>query len=89
MPSYFNLTPEQADRELQALADRYQAFSEQKLKLNMTRGKPCPDQLDISAGLMTCLADNDFKASDGTDCRNYGGLDGLPEARQQIGRAHV
>lgn len=82
MPSYFDLTPEQADRELQALADRYQVFSEQKLKLNMTRGKPCPDQLDLSAGLMSCLSDNDFKASDGTDCRNYGGLDGLPEARQ-------
>lgn len=81
MPSYLNFTTEQADRELEALTQRYEAFSEQKLKLNMTRGKPCSDQLDLSAGLMTSLADHDFKASDGTDCRNYGGLDGLPEAR--------
>ncbi|HAL73969.1 MAG TPA: aminotransferase [Clostridiales bacterium] len=81
MPSYLEFTTEQSDRELQALTERYQAFSEQKLKLNMTRGKPCPEQLALSAGLMTCLGEQDFKASDGTDCRNYGGLDGLPEAR--------
>ncbi len=82
MPSYLELTPEQSEQELQVLTQQYQEFSDQKLKLNLTRGKPCTEQLDLSAGLMTCLSENDFKATDGTDCRNYGGLDGLPEAKQ-------
>lgn len=82
MPSYLNFTPEQAEREIQIQSERYQAFSDQKLKLNMTRGKPCSEQLNLSAGLMSALADHDFKAADGTDCRNYGVLEGLPEARQ-------
>lgn len=82
MPSYLNLSTEQAEQEFQALNQRYQGYLEQKLNLNMTRGKPCPDQLDLSAGLMTCLSEDDYKAVDGTDCRNYGGLDGIPEARQ-------
>jgi DNA-binding transcriptional MocR family regulator len=82
MPSYFELTTEQSEQELQMLEQRYQTYSDQHLRLNMTRGKPCSRQLDLSAGLMTCLNENDFKAMDGTDCRNYGGLDGLPEARQ-------
>ena len=46
----------------------------------MTRGKPCPEQLDLSLGLLDCLG-RDYKAADGTDCRNYGVLEGLPEAR--------
>ena len=82
MPSYLNLSSEQAEQEILALNKRYQGYLEQKLNLNMTRGKPCPDQLDLSAGLMNCLSDEDYKAIDGTDCRNYGGLDGIPEARQ-------
>ena len=82
MPSYITLTTEQREQEIQVLTERYQSYLGQKLKLNMTRGKPCPDQLDLSAGLMTSLAENDYKAADGTDCRNYGGLDGIPEARR-------
>jgi DNA-binding transcriptional MocR family regulator len=82
MPSYFEMTPEQIAEETKKLEARYQSFAERGLKLNMTRGKPCSEQLDLSSGLSTCLDANDFRASDGTDCRNYGGLDGLPEARQ-------
>jgi len=61
---------------------RYAAFKHQKLALDMTRGKPCGEQLDLSNALLTNLAAVDFKAADGTDCRNYGGLDGLPEAKK-------
>jgi DNA-binding transcriptional MocR family regulator len=52
-----------------------------KLALDLTRGKPAPDQLDLSAGLDDAIAGN-YMASDGTDARNYGALRGLPEARQ-------
>jgi DNA-binding transcriptional MocR family regulator len=63
------------------LDERYLAFKAQHLSLDMTRGKPCPEQLDLSLGLLDCLGERDYRAADGADCRNYGGLDGLPEAR--------
>ena len=51
------------------------------LSLDMSRGKPGASQLDVSRGLLTCLGEDDYRAADGTDCRNYGGLDGLPEMK--------
>ena len=51
------------------------------LSLDLTRGKPAADQLDLSRGLETAI-DGNYKASDGTDTRNYGGLRGIPEARR-------
>lgn len=65
-----------------ALLSSYANVQAQKLKLDMSRGKPCPDQLDLSNGLIDCLSQQDYKAMDGTDCRNYGGLDGIPEAKE-------
>jgi DNA-binding transcriptional MocR family regulator len=65
--------------------ERYEAFRAQKLNLNLGRGKPSPEQLDLSNGLLSVLAAGDFLAADGTDCRNYGGLQGLPEARALFG----
>ncbi len=66
------------------LMERYQRFKAEKLKLDMSRGKPCSEQLDLSNGLITCLAENDFKSNDGIDCRNYGGVEGIPEARELL-----
>lgn len=60
---------------------RLDAFHAQKLSLNLGRGKPAPEQLDLSNGMLSILGSSDFLAADGTDCRNYGGLVGLPEAR--------
>jgi aspartate/methionine/tyrosine aminotransferase len=51
-----------------------------KLALDLTRGKPAADQLDLSAGLDDAIA-GDYIAADGTDTRNYGALTGLPEAK--------
>lgn len=60
------------------LQQRYNEFKARNLKLDMTRGKPSSEQLDLAMGLLDC---KDYKAADGTDCRNYGGVDGLPEAK--------
>jgi aspartate/methionine/tyrosine aminotransferase len=61
---------------------RYEAFKSKKLALDMTRGKPCSEQLDLANGLLTVLGAGDYRAEDGTDCRNYGGVDGLPDAKR-------
>jgi DNA-binding transcriptional MocR family regulator len=70
------------DRYLELQA-QFEGYKNQKLNLDMSRGKPCTEQLDLSLGMLDCVSSQDsLKASDGTDCRNYGGLDGLPEAKQ-------
>lgn len=69
----------------QFLADckaQYTGYQAENLSLNMSRGKPSPKQLDLSMGLMECLKNDDYKAADGLDCRNYGVLDGIPEAKE-------
>jgi DNA-binding transcriptional MocR family regulator len=72
-----------ADRAalLQRLEQSYSAFKAQGLKLDMTRGKPSAEQLDLANKLTVALDEQDFKGSDGSDGRNYGGLDGLPEMK--------
>ena len=69
------------------LINKYEKFQAKKLTLNMSRGVPCPEQLDLSAGLLDCLKENDYKAANGTDCRNYGGVDGIPEAKELFAQA--
>jgi len=51
-------------------------------KLNMTRGVPSDEQLSLCNDMLTCLSQNDYKALNGTDCRNYGGIDGIPEIKK-------
>jgi DNA-binding transcriptional MocR family regulator len=63
-----------------ALQGQFQAFQARGLKLNLTRGKPSPAQLDFSAELLSLPGNKGFLAERATDCRNYGGLQGLPEA---------
>ncbi|SEF34175.1 DNA-binding transcriptional regulator, MocR family, contains an aminotransferase domain [Amycolatopsis pretoriensis] len=60
----------------------YAALVDRGLSLDITRGKPSPEQLDLANGLLTLPGDGSFKAEDGTDVRNYGGLKGLPELRR-------
>lgn len=72
--------------DLQELADKYaQEYAGYKamgLKLNMARGKPAPKQLDLSNGLFTALAADDYLDAAGNDVRNYGVLDGIQEAKE-------
>ena len=70
-------------RELKAEYKKYQAM---ELSLNMSRGKPCQEQLDLSMGMMDVLSsESDLCCEDGTDCRNYGVLSGIQEAKVLIG----
>lgn len=64
------------------LLKKYDSFVSQKLKLDIARGKPCPEQLDLSMGMFEFSAREEYKAADGIDCRNYGDLEGIPEARE-------
>lgn len=78
---------QQSKEDLLALKSELEAKFEEKkaygLQLDMSRGKPSTSQLDISLGLLDALTSKSgFLASDGLDCRNYGGLDGIPEAKQ-------
>ena len=59
----------------------YKQFQEENLKLDMSRGKPAPAQLELSMDMMDCLKKGDYRAENGLDCRNYGVLDGLPETK--------
>lgn len=74
--------PEALQRIRTDLQSRYAAICERRLSLDITRGKPSPEQLDLSNGLLTNLGETDVRDGGGTDCRNYGGLEGLPEARR-------
>ena len=63
------------------LQARYAALQERGLKLDMTRGKPSPEQLDLSEGLLTLPGNRDHRTESGEDARNYGGVQGLAEVR--------
>ncbi|MDJ0840383.1 MAG: aminotransferase class I/II-fold pyridoxal phosphate-dependent enzyme [Acidobacteriota bacterium] len=69
------------DALLSSSRERYEAFKARNLSLDMTRGKPGPEQLDLSDAMLTLVNETNYK-DDGTDCRNYGVLAGLPDARQ-------
>ena len=62
--------------------EEYAAFQAKGLKLNLTRGKPSTAQLDLSSELLRLPGDKDYMAEGATDCRNYGGLQGLVEVRR-------
>ena len=81
---------EMSKEELVSLkAELERAFEDAKgkgLKLDMSRGKPTPAQLDMAMDIMDVLnSDSDMKTEAGIDCRNYGLMDGIPEAKQLMG----
>jgi DNA-binding transcriptional MocR family regulator len=73
------------DAALNALRDQtraeYEAFRARGMKLDMTRGKPSPEQLDLAEAMLTLPGNRDHFTEAGEDARNYGVLQGLPEAR--------
>lgn len=86
MKSYLEMSKEELEQLRTELKAAYRRYQDMELSLNMSRGKPCKEQLDLSMELMDILnSDSDLTCEDGTDCRNYGVLDGLPEAKELIG----
>ena len=71
---------------------QYDELCKQGLKLDMSRGKPSPAQLDLSLDMLTHCLDGDYMSETGVDCRNYGVLDGIEEAKRlcmpMLGVAH-
>ena len=83
---YQNMTKEELETLISQLEAEYRSFKAKELTLNMARGKPSVEQLDLSMGMMDILSsDSDLTCEDGTDCRNYGVLDGIAEAKQLLG----
>ena len=82
MMALSQMSREQLEQEKAQLEERYHAFQSRGLKLDMSRGKPGNDQLDLSNGMLEVLTADDYKAENGLDCRNYGNSDGLPEMRR-------
>ena len=69
--------------EQSRLKKEYEALKAEKLSLDLSRGKPGRRQLDMLEGMLTCVATSeDCRAENGLDCRNYGVLDGIPEAKR-------
>lgn len=83
MARYADLSKAELEEELARVRERYAELQARDLALNMARGKPSQAQLDLSMPLLDVLdAEADFYSEDGTDCRNYGVLDGIPEAKR-------
>ena len=86
MKPYKEMSKEELLEELQSLNEEYRKYQEMDLHLDMSRGKPCKEQLDLSMGMMDALNSTvDLRCEDGTDCRNYGVLTGIEEAKVLIG----
>ena len=82
---YTDLTEAQLEALKNELEIEYAELKAKNLKLDMSRGKPCPQQLDLSMDALTVLkTEDDLKSENGFDCRNYGILEGVMEARKLI-----
>lgn len=81
--NYFSMNEAELKSEQKMLKQEYQKFVDMGLKLDMSRGKPGADQLDISSQILDIItSDSDCKANDQTDCRNYGVPYGILEIRE-------
>lgn len=81
MPAYLSMNQVQLEKEYQAVFEEYSACKAQNNNLNMARGKPSKEQLDLVNDILGCITPDDCK--DGNiDVRNYGELSGIPSARK-------
>ncbi len=86
MKTYAEMSKEELLKEKEALEQQFKDVEAKGLDLNMARGKPSKAQLELSNGLMDVLnSDSYFNDETGTDCRNYGISDGIPEAKRLMG----
>lgn len=86
MKAYQSMSKDELEQLKAELEAQYKEFQGKGLKLDMSRGKPSKEQLDLSMGMMDVLnSSTDLVTVEGTDCRNYGILDGIKEARELLG----
>ncbi len=86
MKAYKDMTREEMLAEQEALTLKFEEMKGKKLKLDMSRGKPSKAQLELSNEMMDVLDSGSYFLDEtGTDCRNYGVLNGIPEAKRLMG----
>ena len=79
---YKSASKEALEREKESLLKEYDEYKQKGLSLNMARGKPSPEQLDLSMPMLDSIHSSfECNAADGIDCRNYGELDGILECK--------
>ena len=86
MKAYQEMETEELVALQQELEQAFEDVKGKGLKLDMSRGKPAVTQLNMSMDMFDVLnSESDMKCEDGTDVRNYGVLDGIPEAKKLMG----
>ncbi len=81
MTDFKKLSDQERQNIREELLQRYQDIKSRRMTLDMTRGKPCSEQLDLALGMLEGDTGKAYRTEDGLDCRNYGGLDGIPAAK--------
>jgi aspartate/methionine/tyrosine aminotransferase len=81
MADFRELNEQERRKIKEELLQRYREFQDRRITLDMTRGKPCTEQLDLALGMLEGETGKAYLSRDGLDCRNYGGLDGIPAAK--------
>ncbi len=86
MKAYRQMSPDELRQEFEAVRREYEGLKSMKLSLDMSRGKPGFDNMDLSEKMFDLVGnDTGFQNVSGIDCRNYGGLDGLTELKNLFG----
>lgn len=87
MKKYSEMTREELLSEKKVLEKMFSEKKELGLKLDISRGKPCPEQLALSLPMLDIVNSKteNFKCENGFDIRNYGVVDGIPECRRLFG----
>ena len=87
MSDYLSMNRDELAAELKNVRNEYEHMRSMHLSLDMSRGKPGFDNMDLSEKMFDLVGnDTGFKNISGIDCRNYGGLDGLAELKNLFGK---
>ncbi len=83
--NYVSCSKEELEKEYATLVNQFEELKGKGMNLNMARGKPGKEQLDLSLPMLDCInSSSDFVGEEGMDCRNYGLLEGIAECRKMF-----